>query len=143
MAIIIRDALASDSQEIAQVSEHLGYINLSPEESHANLIALLDSPVDKVFVAQLSTRIVGWIHVFFARRLASNSFYEIGGLVVLPDTRGQGVGRMLVKHVLAHQPGQYRVRCNEVRTDAHAFYGSIGFKHSKVQHVFRAISDNK
>ncbi|KAF7786417.1 hypothetical protein PRUB_a0976 [Pseudoalteromonas rubra] len=143
MTIIIRAALASDSQKIAQVSEHLGYTSLSPEESHANLLALLDSPDDKVFVAQLGCRIVGWIHVFFARRLASNSFYEIGGLVVLPATRGQGVGRMLVKHVLAHQPGQYRVRCNESRKEAHQFYESIGFKHSKVQHVLRAVSDNK
>lgn len=143
MAITIRAAQASDSQEIALVSEHLGYTSLSPEESHANLIALLDSPVDKVFVAQIGGRIVGWIHVFFARRLASNSFYEIGGLVVLPDTRGQGVGRMLVQHALAHQLGQYRVRCNESRKEAHTFYESIGFKRIKVQHVFGVVSDNK
>ncbi|AZZ97835.1 GNAT family N-acetyltransferase [Pseudoalteromonas sp. R3] len=138
MTVIIREPQASDSEAIHQVSRHLGYTELSPSEAYENLHALLNSPQDKLYVAQRNGLIVGWIHVFYARRLASAGFYEIGGLIVSPDAQGQGIGRKLVNHVRTQHRGTVRVRCNMLRKDAHRFYESIGFNNNKGQFVFQA-----
>ena len=129
-----------DTVGINEVSEYLGYSQLSSTESAAKLQELLNSTQDQVFVAEWQGQIIGWLHLFYARRLASDNFYEIGGLVVSPKSRGHAVGRALVQHAQAEHSGKLRVRCNEKRLDAHKFYGSIGFDSSKVQRVFQVRS---
>ncbi|WP_295890685.1 GNAT family N-acetyltransferase [uncultured Vibrio sp.] len=140
MEYIIRFASESDAAGINKVSEHLGYSQLSSTESTTKLQELLNSPQDQVFVAEWQGRIIGWLHLFYARRLASDNFFEIGGLVVSPDSRGYGIGRALVQYAQAENLGKFRVRCNEKRLDAHKFYESIGFDSSKVQRVFQVRS---
>ncbi|MFB9254799.1 GNAT family N-acetyltransferase [Vibrio agarivorans] len=95
-----------------------------------------------MFVAERQGRILGWLHLIYARRLASGNFFEIGGLVVSPENRGYGVGRALVQYAQAKNLGTFRVRCNEKRLDAHKFYESIGFDNSKVQRVFQSAHRN-
>ncbi|HAS6050811.1 MULTISPECIES: GNAT family N-acetyltransferase [Vibrio] len=140
MEYIIRSASESDASGINEVSEHLGYSQLSSTESTTKLHELLNSTQDQVFVAEWQGRIIGWLHLFYARRLASDNFFEIGGLVVSPESRGHGVGRALVQHAQAKDLGKLRVRCNEKRLDAHNFYKSIGFNSNKVQRVFQVRS---
>ncbi|ADZ92076.1 GNAT family N-acetyltransferase [Marinomonas mediterranea] len=137
MGYVIRAALESDAQGINEVSQYLGYSALSLSESLLKLQALLNSSNDWVYVAQLNDHVVGWLHLFYAHRLASESFYEIGGLVVSEDVRGQGIGRALVQYALDAHKGKFRVRCNELRTDSHQFYEAIGFSSSKSQRVFQ------
>lgn len=114
----------------------LGYRKLPESEAHEKLIFLINSAVDNVYIAEVDGEIIGWIHVFYAPKLASESFYEIGGLVINPEFRGQGIGRSLVQHVLNNFKAKFRVRCNEKRAESHQFYESIGFGSSKVQRVF-------
>ncbi|TDO98880.1 GNAT family N-acetyltransferase [Marinomonas balearica] len=140
MGYVIRPALESDAQGINEVSQYLGYSALSHSESLLKLQALLSSPNDWVYVAQLNDRVVGWLHLFYAHRLASESFYEIGGLVVSEGFRGQGIGRALVEYALDKKEGKFRVRCNELRTGSHQFYESIGFSSNKNQRVFQISS---
>lgn len=140
MEYIIRSASESDAIGINKVSEHLGYSQLSPTESITKLQELLDSSQDQVFVAEQNGLIIGWLHLFYARRLASDNFFEIGGLVVSPYSRGYGVGRALVQFSQDKNLGKFRVRCNEKRLDAHKFYESIGYSGNKVQRVFQARS---
>ncbi|NAW86633.1 GNAT family N-acetyltransferase [Photobacterium halotolerans] len=138
MDYMIRRASESDAIGINKVSEHLGYSKLPSNESIMKLQELLHSSQDQVFVAEHNGLIIGWLHLFYARRLASDNFFEIGGLVVSPDTRGHGVGRALVQYAQDKNSGKFRVRCNEKRLDTHKFYESIGFSGSKVQRVFQA-----
>ncbi len=140
MKIIIRLASESDALEINNVSKHLGYSELTADESLLKLRDLLNTTYNKVYVAELNGCVVGWLHIFYAHRLASDNFYEIGGLVVSPDARGRGVGRDLVKYAQIQNDGKFRVRCNESRKDAHKFYGAVGFIGSKVQRVFQVPS---
>ena len=109
-------------------------------EATEKLSQILASPDDEVYVAESKEGVVGWLHLFLARRLASTDFYEIGGLVVSPDCRGKGVGRHLVKHVSVIHKGKVRVRCNETREESHRFYEAIGFRNIKAQRIFETSS---
>ena len=140
MEYIIRSASESDAEGINEVSEHLGYSQFSSTEYIIKFQELLSSTQDQIFLAEWQGRIIGWLHLFYARRLASDNFFEIGGLVVSPENRGHGVGRALVQYAQAKNLGKFRVRCNEKRLDAHKFYESIGFDSIKVQRVFQVRS---
>lgn len=129
-------ATLKDAPGINSVSLHLGYSEQSNLECQDKLQQLIISPVDEVYIAVVDGDIVGWLHVFHAKRLASTNFYEIGGLVVNPKHRGQGIARSLVTFATKNNPGSLRVRCNEKRRDSHAFYQSIGLSCCKVQYVF-------
>lgn len=133
---MIRTASESDADDIREISKHLGYAELSPEQSFLNLQAILSSPNDQIYVAECNGSVVGWLHLFYAKRLASEGFHEIGGLVVSPRYRGQGIGRALVEYALDKNDGEIRVRCNAQRSESHRFYEAIGFRCSKAQHVF-------
>ena len=85
---------------------------------------------------------MGWIHLFLARRLASSEFYEIGGLVVSPKVRRQGVGRALVAQAHEFSTANnltLRVRCNARRIAACQFYRELGFHEDKSQQVFLKV----
>lgn len=138
--VSIREANHLDSESINSLSKHLGYAALPIEQASGNLASLLHSAVDYVYVAEVNGKVVGWIHSFFSRRLASPSFYEIVGLVVEPEYRGRGIGKQLVVHVTDKYRGKWRVRCNEKRLETHKFYEAINFNGCKIQHVFEKRS---
>lgn len=136
MKHVIRLAVEADADAINEVSKFLGYTALSMVEATEKLKNIIRSDFDIVYVAEVEGKIVGWLHLFYAHRLASDDFYEIGGLVVNPSCRGLGIGRDLVSYVLDKHKGKVRVRCNEARVESHLFYEAIGFKSNKVQRVF-------
>jgi len=131
-----RDATLADASAINSVSRALGYTPLSDTEAQAQLEALMASPDDRVYVAEVDQRVVGWVHVFRARRVASLPFHEIGGLAVDPACRRQGIGRALVQHACSQFEGPVRVRCRDDRTETHSFYEALGFTATKGQRVF-------
>ena len=136
---MIRAAKLSDAGSINALSAHFGYTRTSPKITRVRLKQLIDSHSDWVWVAEHASKIIGWIHVFTAQRLASESFIEIGGLVVEPKMRKQGVGRALLEFATrqsAEQNLALRVRCNIQRHEACQFYASGGFVHTKTQHIF-------
>ena len=136
MEYTIRPAFEDDAKSINEVSRHLGYPQLSDTEVEDKLLQLIHSTTDEVYLAESKGVVVGWLHLFLARRLASANFYEIGGLVVMPDFRGRGVGRALVNHVAKIHAGTIRVRCNDHRPESHQFYKAIGFRDIKLQRIF-------
>jgi GNAT superfamily N-acetyltransferase len=66
---------------------------------------------------------------------------EIAGLVVDAEWRGSGVGKLLMQRAedWARANGLRMVvlRSNVIRSEAHAFYESIGYTRFKTQHAFR------
>ena len=151
--ICIREAQSDDTTAMLSISSVLGYSPISLEEMQNSLISMQSSSSDKIWVAVLQSQnlkhpvdpkkqynVVGWIHAFHAKRLASPSLVEIGGLAVSEDQQGHGVGRALVE--TAHQWAELlncniRVRCNETRVDTHNFYQALGFQTNKAQKVFQ------
>jgi GNAT superfamily N-acetyltransferase len=136
----IRLASIEDCAGINSVSKYLGYTEVSIDECNDKLQHLLRSETDEIYVAVCKGVIIGWLHLFLARRIASPDFYEIGGLVVNPEFSRLGIGKVLVEHVLNIQTGKFRVRCNEKRRSSHLFYIKMGFIGEKVQRIFELRS---
>lgn len=139
MGIIIREASMIDSVSIAKLSGQLGY---PPDEEliAKRLSVLLHNQDNGVWIASIEKEVVGWVHGFYTRRIESDAFAEIGGLVVDSAHRQKGIGKLLVQEVCtwAATKGcpKLRVRCNEKRKDTHQFYQQIGFETAKNQKVF-------
>lgn len=134
----IRVATISDASAIASLVIELGY--QVTEAEMASRIPKLLHQSSAVFVSELDGIIAGWLHVCLVRRLMAEPFAEIGGLVVGKKFRRRGVGTALVeaaqRWAREQSITQLRVRTNQVREDAKAFYEDIGFKCVKSQAVF-------
>ena len=104
------------------------------------LLEILAHPDDVVYVACLDDQVKGWVHGFYSRRVESDSFVEIGGLVVDAHYRNRSIGRLLVDEILewARTKGceKVRVRTNTIREEAHQFYLKRGFLLNKEQKIF-------
>lgn len=148
--IRIRKAQPDDAEDILLVASVLGYSTISMAQLEKTLATLLTSSDHKVWVAEQDTnnaakglshktkRVIGWVHAFYALRLASSNFVEIGGLAVCAEKQGLGVGRTLVATVHEWADSlncSLRVRCNENRKEALLFYQALGFICHKNQQV--------
>ena len=140
MSISIRQIKPEDAPAVKLLSNQLGY-SISIEETENNIKAILANNDHSAFVAVQDETIVGWVHVFAAIHLESGPSCEIRGLVTDDRHRRKGIGRLLVEKSKewGRSKGRQvlRLRCNMKRTEAHAFYFSIGFKETKQQMVFQ------
>ncbi|MEY4876605.1 MAG: hypothetical protein RL708_1754 [Bacteroidota bacterium] len=139
MNLFSRAAELKDVEWITELSNQLGY-DSTPEKVGNRLSEILNHADNCVFVILDNESVVGWIHGFCTRRVESDSFIEIGGMVVDNNYRRKGIGSMLVKKVedWANEKkiNKIRVRCNSLRIETHSFYNSIGFIESKEQKIF-------
>ncbi|MEP7011829.1 MAG: GNAT family N-acetyltransferase [Acidobacteriota bacterium] len=135
----IRPATLDDTEEIASLSDQLGYPT-PPERMRERLALLLPRKDQQLFAAEHDGRLVGWLHVAKIEMVESDSFAEIYGLVVRDTERGQGVGPLLIRAAedwaASHGLPKVRVRCNVVRERTHRFYEREGFVVSKTQKIF-------
>lgn len=135
----IREAIIADFYLIDRLSKFLGYKKTTEEFALKRFESILKSNNDVVWVFEREKKILGWIHVFTAYRVASSSFAEIEGLIVDPDCRKEKIGRDLVRHAGVYAKKQelkIRVRTNIKRNETHKFYESLGFLNVKSQYVF-------
>ena len=136
----IRVAIPGDAQAVGRLATELGYPNNGAETAN-RLAGVLATPGHRVLVAETADQeVVGWIHVFGTVRVESDSFAELGGLVVAERWRGQGVGAQLVaaseRWALDNGYCRLRIRSREERTEAHDFFRRLGFVSCKTQRVF-------
>lgn len=139
MELFIRVAKIEDFECITRLSYQFGYIAV-PERTKERLSEIIESKDNCAFVATDNGIVVGWIHGTCALRIQSDSYVEIGGLVIDENYRRKGIGRLLVRKVTEwtkfKNGSTIRVKCNAIRTESHQFYISIGFKEVKEQKVF-------
>jgi GNAT superfamily N-acetyltransferase len=139
MPFDIRFAEMEDAHAIAALSEQWGYYS-TKERMLRCLQDLRNSSDHVVYVLLNASHIIGWIHGIYSMRIETDPFVEIGGLVIDKDFRRQGLGKFLVDKIiewsLYRNCHMIRVRCNIIRKEANAFYGSIGFKEIKQQKVY-------
>ncbi len=136
----IRKAEESDFEIIDSLSNELGYERQTKDIVERRLKTILSSSVDNLFVYEKIGNVKGWIHFFIANRVASESFVEIGGLVVDSSARREGIGKSLVEFVkqwAKNNNYEIRVRCNTQRKETHVFYESLSFMNKKSQYVFQ------
>jgi GNAT superfamily N-acetyltransferase len=139
MKLLLREAITADAEDIARLSNQLGY-PIPADATLLNLKTISENKNELVSVAVHEEKIVGWIHVFQTLRLESGPFCEIGGLVVDDQYRRMGIGKMLVEHIkpwcINKGTPALRVRSNVKRKEAHEFYFQLGFGENKQQKVF-------
>jgi N-acetylglutamate synthase-like GNAT family acetyltransferase len=136
----IRDAVLSDSADIAQLTAELGYI-ADTEAIRGRLSKILGQKDQLVAVAVSEGNIVGWLQVHTSEVLESGFRAEIVGLIVAERCRRHGVGRRLVQRAeqWAVEIGAEMVvvRSNTKRVESHSFYPALGFPMAKTQAVYR------
>ncbi|WP_348945279.1 GNAT family N-acetyltransferase [Chitinibacter sp. FCG-7] len=130
--LITRPANPEDAQAISQLMQQLGY-EISPELMQSKIEFMTMSEMDAVFVAEITDQIVGVISIHALELFhACGKLGRITSLVVDKNMRQQGVGKLLFSTTESFFRAQNCVRIevtsSDHRTDAHAFYQSLGFK---------------
>lgn len=138
--ILIRLAKSEDAQRIAVLCYLLGY-STSEEQVQKRLKLLSNNQEHIVYVAYLPDEpVIGWVHVYVIKSLVVGSAALIGGLIVNPEYRSRGAGRLLMQNAeqWAKEQGceTLQLRSNVVRQEAHHFYEQIGYTAFKTQLAF-------
>lgn len=135
---LIRSVQLEDADQIASLSDLLGY-SITAQQAHQRLTQLQQNQNHAIYVAQVPHRVIGWIHVFVEETLVVGKDARIAGLIVHPDARDRGVGRLLMQAAeqWARSQGCERVvvSSNTVRQAAHRFYENVGYVPLKTQLV--------
>jgi GNAT superfamily N-acetyltransferase len=132
--IDLRPPRAGDGSQIQTLLAQLGYdIRLDVIEARIN--ALAHTPADRILLAADQSQILGLIALHWTAFLqADRPIARITTMVVHEAARGQGIGRSLVEAAatLATQAGCGILELTTAlhRTDARAFYETIGFTFS-------------
>lgn len=135
----IRVAKAGDAAKIAVLSGQLGY-PISEQDAINHLCHTIADSDQKLFIAELDSQIVGWVHIQKETLFMEQPLAEITGLIVDDRHRKKNIGKRLVQESIqwAKQKGllKIRVRSNVTRSESHSFYKAIGFREVKTQKVY-------
>jgi GNAT superfamily N-acetyltransferase len=145
-AIHIRDAKTEDALRLAELAAQLGYPTTA-QEVGARLAKYASSTDERVIVAVDGKTVVGWTSVAVVDHFYIPRYAEISGLVVDADSRGRGVGALLIAEAERWAADKkldlVRLRTNVVRVDAHRFYERQGFIKTKTQYSYEKSVGNK
>lgn len=144
MPVSLRNARVSDAGAIAQLTGQLGY-DVTASAVAERLSRILARANQRVFVADMDARLVGWLHAALSEYLEADAFVVIAGLVVDRSHRGKGIGRMLMAEAENWARTQrcsiVRLWSTDARTKAHEFYRRLGYTHVKTQYSFVKLLD--
>jgi GNAT superfamily N-acetyltransferase len=140
MELIIRPAVEQDAEAIYGLNlNSLGY-DYPLEDTRRRLALILSKAGNRIFVAQLTGRVVGYIHAADYECSYTDSLKNIMALAVDEEERGHGIGRALlsVAEDWARESGAAGVRLNSGmdRENAHRFYEACGYTNRKNQKNF-------
>lgn len=138
--VILREASEADLQQVLNLYQSLednpAHV-LSLDEAKAMLAQMQRYPSYRLWVAcdsaQPGAEVVGTYALLVMHNLAHCGAPSavVEDVAVAADRRGQGIGRQLMAHALqqARAAGCYKLALSShsKRTDAHAFYASLGF----------------
>ncbi len=138
----IREALSSDSGDIARLTGELGYA-YDAAATLDRLGRIVGRSDHGVWVAVIDGRIAGWLQAHASESLESGLRVEIVGLIVAAGCRRCGIGRALVQQAerwaAAVGSTVVVVRSNTKRLESHDFYPALGFSPTKTQSVYRKL----
>ncbi|MGE3107130.1 MAG: GNAT family N-acetyltransferase [Phycisphaerales bacterium] len=136
---MIREASTHDATVIAGLSVQLGYPASVPETSD-RIEACIRREGEALIVYERAGVVVAWLEVQRRHAMESGEWAEIVGMVVDERRRGEGIGTAMVEWAKdwTRQQGltRLRVRTNQRRTDAAAFYERRGFVLTKTHKVY-------
>jgi GNAT superfamily N-acetyltransferase len=139
VAVIVRLARPSDAEDVARLTEQLGY-DVETSKLSARLSGILRREDQRFLVAELEGRSVGWLHAAVWEFIESEAFVVIAGLVVDRSHRRCGIGRRLMEQAETWAAEQgcpiVRLWSSSGRTHAHRFYERLGYTNIKTQYAF-------
>lgn len=92
-----------------------------------------------LYLADATARVVGVVHVSYARHLISGPRARLELLVVAPDVRRRGIGRGLATWAAmrARRRGCTALRCGDAETDdGRAFLSNVGWRRAGEEFMF-------
>ncbi|MFT3867968.1 MAG: GNAT family N-acetyltransferase [Nibricoccus sp.] len=137
----VRPVSPEDAEAIAQLTATLGYS--AETVTVRNRIHSILTSAENLFIVVVddAQKPVGWLQAHASEIVESGYRVEIVGLVVAPQYRRLGAGRMLVNEAESWARKKHAnaivVRSNVTRTESHSFYPALGYIAAKTQHVYR------
>lgn len=139
--LVIRDAVPGDVSALTRLNRAAMGYDYPEAETGRKLAALLADGRNKILVAQMDGRLVGYLHLVDYDVLYAEHMKNIMGIAVDPDCRRRGIGRALLTagEAWARENGAAAVRLvsGEERAGAHQFYQSLGYVCGKKQLNFK------
>jgi len=136
----IRSMTVNDIPASQDLLSQLGY-RLESEELRRRYDAVAGATGHALLVAEQDGRIVALCHVYARSALDKPPEAVVQALVVDHASRGSGIGRdmMTMAETWAKDHGLPSVALysNAVRSDAHAFYETIGYRPIATSQLFR------
>ena len=135
--IQIRACTPEDATAVSALLDELGY-RVSASQAAEHIRQLGNAGSDPAFLAIEDGQVLGLVALHICRMLQyAASVMRVTALVVAKRTRRRGVGRLLMEHAehLAATAGCEAVELTSAvgRTEAHAFYRSIGYEASSLR----------
>lgn len=133
---MIRKANTTDYVELQKLSfEDLGYV--CDVELVKSRLENLDPNNECVFVAEVNSKVVGYVHIIIFNTLYYKSMANIQGMVVAKEHQRKGYGKELMNAAenWVREKGIEMIRLNSgfIRPEAHQFYRAIGYNNEKEQ----------
>lgn len=139
--ITVRECALTDCESIYLISKNdLGY-DFPLEKTAKRLEMIFKSDRDKIFVAEIEGKVIGYIHASDYEVIYAPSMKNILGLAVNANYRRLGAGKALLAAAenWAKETGCEGIRlCSGAqRKGAHEFYKKCGYTCSKEQLNFK------
>ena len=133
----IREAVPNDAEAISELNDlQMGY-KTSAKDTYERLNNILASEGNKIFVAIIEEKVVGYVHANDYDLIYFPHMKNIMGIAVNHKFKHQGIGRSLMNAVeeWARSTNAVGIRLvsGETRTGAHEFYRHCGFSGDKKQ----------
>lgn len=137
MRVSILKLKPADAPYLAKLCTELGYPS-TPEQCFARVSRLQDRSDQTMLGASEGNEVIGFVHVRLNDSLEVDRQAEIASLVVLEKYRKQGIGKLLMKAAEEWARGKAErvvLRSRIQRTEAHAFYQSLGYSIEKTSYT--------
>ncbi|MBV9813028.1 MAG: GNAT family N-acetyltransferase [Acetobacteraceae bacterium] len=138
--VAVRPFAERDMDKARDLLRQLGS-DLDGDEVRRRVLPVTADPNHTVMVAERAGTVVGLCHMFARPALEKPPEAYVQALVVDAACRGGGIGRVLMaaaeRWALDRGFDSVALASNVSRTEAHAFYAEIGYRHVATSHLFR------
>ncbi|WP_245850883.1 GNAT family N-acetyltransferase [Paenibacillus herberti] len=148
MSVQIRQAEPRDVKALSGLFEELMGYESDTQAMQRQLELISSEPHYYVAVAEWEQELVGTAMGIVCRDLVGNCapFLLVENVVVSGKVRGKGVGKLLMQRLeqygSEHRCSYVILASSNIRTDAHQFYASIGYRGAKRGFVKDLVSQS-
>lgn len=137
---VIRVAEIGDVAGLSPLLDHLGY-RVDAGTLTERFAAVSRRPDHRLLIAEAASGLVGFAHAFLRPAIEKPVEVVVQALVVDPACRGTGLGRRLMAGIedwaRGLDVGSVALYSRIDRSDAHAFYGRLGYRPAATAHLLR------